>query len=239
MLKDPILELFNIDSVPFIVQIVVRLLFVLVISIILGVERANKRHAAGLRTFIVVSLAAAASSLVDYYLMTNFNAVVPAISLSLAVGIAIISSYTIIYSSKNQLKGLTTAVSLWAQVFVSFALGFGLYTIGIILSVILVISLSALPKAEIYLKNRSTHFEIHLELKNKTDLPEFVTVIRNLGLNIDDIEANPAYLNSGLSVYTIALSIYKKELRQFKTHKEIIESLRTLPYISFIEEISL
>lgn len=236
---DPIVELFKISDAPFIVQILARSLFTMIISIILGVERASKRHSAGLRTFIVVSLAATVSGLTDYYLIVKYNVAFPAISTALGIGIAIISSYTIIYSSKNQLKGLTTAVSLWAQAFVGFTFGFGLYTVGLIGSIILIISLSVLPKAEIYLKNRSTHFEIHLELKNKTDLPEFITVIRNLGLNIDDIESNPAYLNSGLSVYTIALSIYKKELKQYKTHTEIIEALKSLPYISFIEELSL
>lgn len=236
---DPIVELFGISEVHFVIQILVRLFITVVISIILGVERANKRHAAGLRTFIIVSIAACVSALVDFYLMSRFNAVFPAISTALAIGIAIISSYTILYSSRNQIKGLTTAATLWAQAFVSFSLGFGLYTIGCITSVLLMVVLSALPKAEIYLKNRSAHFEIHLELKNKTDLAEFITVIRNLGLNVDDIENNPAYANSGLYVYTISLSIYKKELKQFKTHKEIIESLATLPFVSFIEEISL
>ena len=238
-LKDPIVELFGITDVHFVVQILVRLFCTTLIAIILGVERANKRHAAGLRTFIIVSLAASVSAIVDYYLINSFNVVFPAISTALAIGIAIISSYTILYSSRNQIKGLTTAATLWSQAFVSFCLGFGLYTVGIIVSIILIICLSVLPKAEIFLKNRSTHFEIHLELKNKTDLAEFVTVLRNLGLTVDDIESNPAYANSGLYVYTISLSIYKKELRQFKTHKEIIESLATLPFVSFIEEIVL
>lgn len=238
-MKDPILQLFGLDNVNFFIQIIVRIFLSLIISIFLGVERANKRHAAGLRTFIIVSLTATISSLLDYYLMNNFAVVFPAISASLAIGLAIISSYTIIYSSKNQLKGLTTAVALYAQAFNGFLIGFGLYTIGLTTSIVLIICLSVLPKVEIYLKNRSTHFEIHLELKNKTDLPDFVRVIRELGLSIDDIEANPAYANSGLSVYTIALSIYKKELKQYKTHEEIIEALRTIPYISFIEEISL
>lgn len=237
MLKDPILELLHIDAY-FIIQIVCRLLFSLVVAIILGVERANNRHAAGLRTFIIAGLASTTAALTDYYLITNFNMVFPAVSVALAIGVAIISSYTIIYSSKNQIKGLTTSVSLWSLVFIGISFGFGLYTIALISSIVLIIVLSVLPRAEIYLKNRSSHFEIHLELKNKTDLAEFVTVIRNLGLNIDDIESNPAYLNSGLSVYTISLTIVKDELKKFKTHEEIIEALKTIPYISFIEEIN-
>lgn len=238
-MKDPLLQLFGIENTPFIAQILVRILMSFIVSTILGIERANKRHAAGLRTFIIVSITGTFSSLLDLYLMSTFGVVFPAVSASLAIGLAIISSYTIIYSSRNQLKGLTTSVALYAQAFNGFLFGFGLYTIGLIASVALIICLSILPSAEVFLKNRSTHFEIHLELKNKTDLPDFVRVIRELGLLIDDIEANPAYINSGLSVYTISLTIYKKELKQYKTHTEIIEALRTIPYISHVEEIGL
>ena len=52
-----------------------------------------------------------------------------------------------------------------------------------------------------------------------------------------DIETNPAYLNSGLSVYSVSLSIRTDELKKFKTHKEIIEALSTLEYVNHIEEI--
>jgi putative Mg2+ transporter-C (MgtC) family protein len=89
---------------------------------------------------------------------------------------------------------------------------------------------------ERYLKNRSNHFEIHLELKNSGYLHNFVTTIRRLGLRIDDIEANPAYANSGISVYSIAISISSKELKKYKTHTEIIEALQSLDYIYHIEE---
>ena len=86
------------------------------------------------------------------------------------------------------------------------------------------------------MKNRSNHFEIHLELKNSSYLQNFVSTIRRLGLKIDDIEANPAYANSGLSVYSIAISISSQELKKYKTHTEIIEALRSLEYIYHIEE---
>ena len=62
-MRDPILELFNIGEVNFIVQILVRVFLSLLVSIFLGVERANKRHAAGLRTFIIVSLTGSSSGI--------------------------------------------------------------------------------------------------------------------------------------------------------------------------------
>ena len=95
-----------------------------------------------------------------------------------------------------------------------------------------------LPPLEAYLKNRSNHFEIHLELIDRYSLRDFITTLRRLGLIIDDIESNPAYVTSGLSVFSISLTITKEELKQYKSHQEIIEALGTLDYVSHIEEIS-
>jgi putative Mg2+ transporter-C (MgtC) family protein len=38
-------------------------------------------------------------------------------------------------------------------------------------------------------------------------------------------------------VYSVAISVTKKELKKFKTHREIIDALSTLEYVSHIEEI--
>lgn len=235
-LKDPIISLIG-NNLDFIWQIIIRIALAVVISTILGFERASKRHAAGLRTFVIVTLVATVAALTDLYLMSTFNILFPAISAAMAIGIAIISSYTILYSSKNKIKGLTTAVALWGQAFIGFSLGFGLYTVALVSFLMVIILINFAVRTEIYLKNRSNHFEIHLELKNKGDLPNFMSVVRDLGLTIDDIEVNPAYMNSGLSVYTISLSIYNKELKKYKTHSEIIDSLKSLQYIYHIEEI--
>lgn len=96
--------------------------------------------------------------------------------------------------------------------------------------------LSLVPPLEKYLKDRSNHFEFHLELKNVSYLKDFSTVIRELGLRIDGIESNPAYINSGLSVYSVSVSIIKDELKKFKSHKDIIDALQTLDYVYYIEE---
>ena len=98
--------------------------------------------------------------------------------------------------------------------------------------------MSLFPTFEAYLKDRSNHFEVHLELKDRQNLQDFVTTIRRLGLRIDDIESNPAYLNSGLSVYSVSITIDSGELKKYKTHREIIEALRTLDYVYYIEEMN-
>jgi putative Mg2+ transporter-C (MgtC) family protein len=210
-----------------------RLALAFFLAASLGYERANKRHSAGLRTFILVSIGSATAMLLDLCLTDT----VPIISGATTVGVAIISTYSILYSSRSQIKGLTTAVGLWACCILGLVLGAGLYTVGAVSFVGIYTCMCLLPPVEGYLKDRSNHFEIHLELKQRQDLQDFIATIRKLGLRIDDIESNPAYINSGLSVFSISLTITGEELKQYKTHSEIVTALSTLDYVSHIEEI--
>ena len=206
-------------------------------SAAIGCERSNKRHSAGLRTFIVVSLGSTAAMLLDLYLAGLLSSGFVMISAATVVGVGIISTYSILFSSKSQIKGLTTAVALWAGSVVGLAVGAGLYTVSLFCFAAVFVSLHFMPRLEKYLKDHSNHFEIHLELRDKLDLGAFTATLRQLGLKIDDIESNPAYINSGLAVFSISLTISGKELKKYKSHAEIIEALSTLDYVSYIEEL--
>ncbi len=219
-------------------SIILRISISIVFAAIIGWERSTKRHAAGLRTFMLVSLSATISMMLDIFIIQKFSLGFPVVSAAFVIGIAVISSNSILYSSKSQIKGLTTAVGLWSVGISGLLIGAGFYTVSLIAFVALLCCLSLFPSLERKFKNQSNHFEIHLELKHKDDLQNFVTTIRHLGLKIDDIEVNPAYINSGLSVYSISLTIQSGELKKYKTHTEIIEALRSIEYIHHIEEMT-
>lgn len=214
-----------------------RIVIAVLLSSIIGWERSSKRHSAGLRTFMIMTLAGTVVMLIDLYLNSIFDGHIFLLSALSIVSASRLVTRTLFFTSRNQIMGLTTAVSLWGSCILGIAIGAGLYTITAITFLVLILSLSKLPTLEFFLKNRSNHFEIHLELKNSLNLQNFVTTIRKLGLTIDAIEMNPAYANSGLSVYSIAITISNEELKNYKTHKEIIEALSTLDYIYHIEEI--
>lgn len=217
-------------------SILFRLALAFICATIIGCERAHKRHSAGLRTFIIVYTASASAMMLDGYCHAVRGMALPIISAASIIGIAIISENSFWYSSRNQIKGLTTGFALWASGFIGLSIGGGFYTAALLSFAATMICLSLLPAAELYLKDKSNHFEVHLELKNKSNLQDFITTIRRLGMTIDDIEINPAYMNSGLSVYSISFTITKEELKKYKKHHEIIEALSTLEYVSHIEE---
>ena len=213
-------------------SIILRIAVAVIFASVIGCERSSKRHSAGLRTFVLISFASTVSMILDIYLMMSYSFSVPVLSAATIIGTAMVSGNSILFSSRNQIKGLTTSAGLWACGILGFTIGAGLYTVTVFLLCIL----ACFPSLEIYLKNRSNHFEIHLELKSSEYLQDFVAVIRRLGLRIDDIESNLAYVGSGLSVYTITITINSAELKKYKTHKEIIEALSSLEYIYHIEE---
>ena len=93
------------------------------------------------------------------------------------------------------------------------------------------------PVLEKYLKDRSNHFEVNLELNNRSNLVDFVATVRALGIRIEDIESNPAYLNSGLSVFSVSFTVNSAELKKYKNHEEIIAALQSLEYVHYIEEL--
>lgn len=219
-------------------SILLRLALSMALAAIIGCERSSKRHSAGLRTFILVSLAGTATMLIDQYLMELLPVTIPVLSAAAVIGITTISANSILFSSKNQIKGLTTSAALWACGLIGVALGSGAYVLALAAFAALLLTVSWFPRLEKYLKDRSNHFEVHLELTAKDTLQDFVSTIRALGIRIDDIEANPAYLGSGLSVFSVSFTITSPELKQYKKHAEIIEALQSLEYVHYIEEMN-
>ncbi len=215
-----------------------RIVLSLFTGAVIGYERSNKRHSAGLRTFILISMAGTVVAMTDIFFIQNVGITLPILSAAAIVGISTICGYSVLYSSRNQIKGLTTSVALWANGIIGLAIGTGFYSAAIISTIALLCGLAVFPVLEVYLKDRSNHFEVHLELSNTGDLSKFTQTIRKLGMRIDDIEMNPAYVNSGLSAYTVLFTIGSAELKKYKDHKEIIEALRSLPYVVHIEEMN-
>ena len=218
-------------------SVLLRIALVVLLASVIGCERSSKRHSAGLRTFVLVSFASTVSMLLDVYLMTNFGARLPILSAATVIATALVSGNAILFSSRSQIKGLTTSTGLWACSILGFAIGAGLYTVSVIGYAALMCCLALFPTFEIDLKNRSNHFEVHLELKNREDLQRFITTMRTLGLKIDDIEANPAYINSGLSVYSVSLTVRQKDRAKYSSHQEMIKAINTLDFVYYAEEI--
>ena len=237
VVKDPLSGLLGISQALNLGTIMLRIFLSLILGAVIGWERSNKRHSAGLRTFMLAFLIGTVTAILDCCIFAaSDNRGMFLLSACVIIGASIIAVHSMFYSSRNQIKGLTTAVGLWISVVIGIALGLGFYTVALVTYIALLCILFWFPPLELAFNNRSNHFEVHLELTSSVCLQDFVTVIRRLGLRIDEIEQNPAYVGSGLSVYTISISVSNEMLKKYKTHTEIIEALKSLDYVYYIEE---
>ena len=107
-------------------SILLRIVLSVVLASIVGCERSSKRHSAGLRTFIIVSLASTTAAMVEEYLF-DCGRTAPWITAAVVISTAMLSGYSILFSSKGQIKGLTTSAGLWACGIIGIAIGLGLY----------------------------------------------------------------------------------------------------------------
>lgn len=207
-----------------------------ILAMIAGTERATKLHSAGIKTFISVSLAGVSGALADVYLTEIKGLSVSLLSPAIIIGVAVISTNTILFSSKNQLRGLTTSVGLWCIGIIAMIIGYGLYFAGVIVFALFMLVIVLLPKYEKKIKEGSVYLEAHIELKSRESLQVFTNSLRSFGLKINDIEINPAYANSGLGVYSVTMKIVNPDLKK-KSHKEIIEAISAMETVAFVEEI--
>jgi|GEM_PF-76969 len=210
-------------------SIFLRLAVSMALAAIIGCERSSKRHSAGLRTFILVSLAGTATMLIDQYLMDVLPITIPLLSAAAVIGMTTISGNSILFSSKNQIKGLTTSVGLWCCGIVGLALGAGLYTLALVLFFALLCSMSGLPALETHLKDRSNHFEVHLELKNKSDLPDSEE-------NVVRLKAHLAELGLDYPVFVVSAATHQGFDALLDKTGDMLEALP--PIVHFEEEVS-
>lgn len=95
-------------------EMLIRILLAVLLGGIVGMERGIKNKLAGLRTFILVSLGSAVIMMTNQYIHQIYGEGDPVrMGAQVVSGIGFLGAGTIMVTSKNQIKGLTTAASLW------------------------------------------------------------------------------------------------------------------------------
>ncbi|MGD1876538.1 MAG: MgtC/SapB family protein [Kiloniellaceae bacterium] len=142
-------------------EIASRLALAIVFGGAIGIDREFRQKAAGLRTHILVSLAAAIFTLITFEIFFEMNEVMESpnsdairIIEAVTAGVAFLAAGTIIQSG-GAVQGLTTGASMWLAGAVGLACGGGFYAIAVIGTVLALTVLYLLGKLEAYLTRHS------------------------------------------------------------------------------------
>lgn len=172
------------------VEITVRLIVALVLGGMIGLERESMGRPAGFRTHILVSVGSALIMILSAY---GFAEAVPGgydpgrIAAQVVSGIGFLGAGTIMREGVN-VRGLTTAASLWTVAGIGLAVGSGFYFAAILATFLVVVTLVVLNQLEWnYL---STKHEILTLLIQDTpgQLARVFAVLAKYDVNVFNVE---------------------------------------------------
>ncbi len=107
-------------------EVLIRLALALLASALVGYERERTKHPAGLRTHMLVCIGATLITLISIKMFPDDHTKLAA---GIVTGIGFLGAGTI-FKDKNNVRGLTTAASIWAVAGLGMALGEGVYFIA-------------------------------------------------------------------------------------------------------------
>jgi putative Mg2+ transporter-C (MgtC) family protein len=137
-------------------EIILRVLISVVIGGLIGLERGMKNRPAGLRTYMLVCVGACVVMLTNQYTYQVYQVGDPVrMGAQVISGIGFLGAGTIIVTSRNQIKGLTTAAGLWTAGGIGLAIGIGLYEVAIAASAAVFIILTVLHQLDFRVRKKA------------------------------------------------------------------------------------
>ena len=214
--------------------ITIRLLFALIVGLIIGIDRERKRRVAGIKTHILVCLGSALVMITSQYMMVEFGdmADISRMGAQVISGVGFLGVGTIIVTGRNQVKGLTTAASIWVCACVGLAAGIGFIAGVIIVLILLVFTLKVLGKLDTVVRKSARELDFYVEFVDNKGLLSFCDKIKADGHKIVKMQIGKC---DGENDFPNALfSIRTKDRDQVV---KLAVEIRRLKYVRSVEEL--
>ncbi len=212
-------------------EIIFKLFFSAFLGGLIGLERDKKGRAAGLRTHILVALGSALFMIISneiYQLYDGSNAtsvlrIDPGrIAAQIITGIGFIGAGAILQLGLN-IRGLTTAGSIWVSAGIGMAVGIEYYVPAIVTTVVALFSLIVLNKIEtIYFKD--AYIKLVVEMKDhKSLLEDFKNYIKTLNIDLRTFKFDRDFEKKNLLIIMILKMKYRTRKNFYS--KKVIEGI--------------
>ena len=216
-------------------SILLRFLLAVACGAVIGFERSKTRHAAGLRTHIIVCIGAASVMLLSQYLSVIGGTGDPArLGAQVISGIGFLGAGTIVITGHHRgqrVRGLTTAAGLWASACMGLLIGGGFYEAAVLMCALLFTVIVVLNRLdEKYLKD-STTLRLYIEYTSDTPFSAVLGTLRRSHWHMTHLEypggACPA-------VHSAIIDVQRNGLDSDRL--TLLESLRNTEGVLFVED---
>ena len=176
------------------IDMLIRLCLGFAAGAIIGFERSSRNQVAGLRTHILIAVGATLLMLLSLWvpLRIGANSGDPGrIAAQVVSGIGFLGAGAIIRLGNN-IKGLTTAASLWLVAAVGLAIGAGMYIAAAIAEAISLVTLIFLDRLEkrVFPSVRNKILELHYKRGVAPDIKAAHDILLSFGLQNQSTDVN-------------------------------------------------
>ena len=212
------------------VSIILRILLSIVLGGVIGIERGLKNRPAGFRTYMLVSLGSCIVMMINQYIFQIYHTGDPVrLGAQVISGIGFLGAGTIITTSHNQIKGLTTAAGLWASACVGLAIGIGLYEVALIGAGSVFLILTLLHTWDNRMRGNSRILELYVELTPGYTLGAFLQGAHKLGIELSNLQKEQEG-GFGDPCFTFLVTAKSKKRRE-----DMVGALRKMEGVALIE----
>ena len=215
--------------------VAIRLVIATVLGGLVGWERLVRHHSAGIKTFALVSLGSAVSTALNIYLamLPGVSADASRIPAGVVSGIGFLGAGTILVTGKKQIKGLSTAASLWVTACMGMAIGGGYLEVGVAGFLLIAFSNSVLLRISKHVEEKSKFMSIYIEVTKDQGVTKLSKEIDKQGFMIISMnKSKEKTLRSSDTGLFIDL-----ELDASRQHNSILQIFNSLDYVNYVEEV--
>lgn len=202
----------------------------------IGYERSKNRHAAGLRTHIVVCIGATSVMLLNEYLLLYYNANADPARLGAQVisGIGFLGAGSIVITGHQlgqQIRGLTTAAGLWASACMGLVVGSGFYEAAIVMCCFLFGVIALLNQVDQKYLKTSAVVRVYIEYTAETPFSVILSALRQDHWHMTHLE----YLSrNGSAIHSVLLDLQKTG--GTASRETLLPLLRSTEGVLFVED---
>lgn len=214
-------------------NIFVRIIFALVLGIVIGIDRGVKRRGGGARTTITVCLGSAMVMLMEQYLEVLYpeRLDISRIAAQVISGVGFLGAGSILVSG-HQIKGLTSAASIWTCACIGLAVGIGFLDGAVILTAVWLLGVHMVPWIESKVYRYSRYLTLYIEVEDGKAITHVSRQLKEDNCFVDSFHVDKPKAKGQHFQIVVTFRMPPKRNRE-----EYLDILHKLKGVLFVDEI--
>lgn len=181
--------------------VMLRMTMSVIFGGVLGISQTRKGRAAGFRTYMLVCLGACMTMLLNQYVAAMMSdpwtkelkgmSVMTDVSrfgAQVINGVGFLGAGIVVVTSRQEIKGLTTAAGLWVSACLGLTLGAGFYPCAVVAFLMILLVMWVLPVLETAILEYSRNLNLFVEFTSLDDVGGIIACIQSQGAQIYEVD---------------------------------------------------